>query len=96
MVIKNSQRDEFSKPYKIVIPTLDILASSSVAWNEPISIVEPSQYNLDSDYVADESFEIWIDGVKQEQKPESITLEANKTYVIEYVEVLSEKQLKTN
>lgn len=96
VVIKNSQRDEYSKPYKIVIPTLDILASSSVAWNEPISIVEPSQYNLDSDYVADESFEIWIDGVKQEQKPESITLEANKTYVIEYVEVLSEKQLKTN
>ena len=96
VVVKNSQRDEFSKPYKMVIPILDILGSSSIGWSEPITIQTPGQYNLDSYYVTEDSFEIWIDGVKQDKKPESITLEANKTYVIEYVEVLSEKYLKTN
>ena len=92
LLVKNSERDEFSKPYKIVMPTLEFFSSKASAWNEPLIVLEPCEYMLDEQYVTDSNCEIWIDGVKQEQKPEKLTLEDGKIYFIEYVEVLSEKQ----
>ena len=85
------ERNEYSKPYKIVLPTLYFLSSSSEKWTDPASLFEAGLLGLDESYVADETCEIWINGVKQETKTETITIEGGKTYNIEYVTVLTDK-----
>lgn len=86
-----TERNDYSKAYNIVIPTLYFLSSSSETWNDPASLLEPGEFGLDEKYVEDENCEIWINGVKLEAKTATITIEAGKTYNIEYVTVLSDK-----
>ena len=59
--------------------------------NEPADLIEAGEFELNETYVEDESSEIWINGVKQESKTATITVEGGKIYNIEYVKVLSDK-----
>ena len=92
LVISNyTERNDYSTPYNIVIPSLYFLSHSSVMKNEPADLIEVGEFELNETYVEDESSEIWINGVKQESKTATITVEGGKIYNIEYVKVLSDK-----
>ena len=84
------ERVEYSKPYQIVMPTV-YLASAFRSGGCNYGFEEPGEYQLDENRVEDEGCEVWINGVKQDTKPTSITLEAGKEYNIEYVIVKSDK-----
>lgn len=84
------EREEYSKPYQIVMPTV-YLAGAFTSGGCNYGFEEPGEYQLDETHVENEKYELWINGVKQDTKPTSITLEAGKTYKIEYVNVKSDK-----
>ena len=90
VVESHYDRPEYSKPYQIVMSTV-YMAGAFTSRGGNYQFEDPKEYQLDEYRVEEQQYEIWINGVKQESKPSSITLEAGKTYVIEYVEVLSEK-----
>ena len=90
-----STRNDFSKPYNIVISTLYLVDFDLNLNYERVdqNLFSPETYTLDEDFVVNSNCEIWINGVKQEPNQTTVTLEAGKTYKIEYIEILSEKYL---
>lgn len=90
VINKYTERDEYSKAYKIILPTLEMF-SHSMSANVHVEIVNPSEIHFEDSFVNDEFKEISVNGVKQDATVEKITVEAGKTYIIDYVEILSEK-----
>ena len=94
VIAKHSEKDAYSKPYKIVAPFLSMLGfNSSEAWTQPISCPEAGEYELDAKSVSSENCEIWVNGVKQDPKKSSITVENGKIYIVEYVTIASENNM---
>ena len=87
-------RNEYSKPFKIVAPFVNMLGlSSDNRWTPPVTCQDAGEYKLDANSVADEYCEIWVNGVKQDPKQSSITIENGKIYIIDYVTVVSENNI---
>lgn len=88
------EKNEYSKPFRIVAPFLSMLGlSTENRWTPPVTCQNAGEYMLDAKSVADEYCEIWVNGVKQDPKQSSITIENGKTYIIEYVTVVSENNV---
>ena len=94
VIAKYSEKDAYSKPYKIVAPFLSMLGfNSSNAWSQPIACPANGEYELDSKSVSNEYCEIWVNGVKQDPKKNAITVDNGKTYIVEYVTIVSENNM---
>lgn len=94
---KSYCREEYSKSYKIVAYFLDFAPSSSSGiGNVPPQVVEAGTFALDQTMIEGDKYEILINGEKIETSTESITLEGGKTYVIEYVMVLTDPVVEPN
>ena len=92
VIESHSYREDYSKPYKIVIPTLYLLGiSSDYSEYSYQNIFDPGYYGLDEEYISNDSCEILINGVKYDSTEETITIEAGKTYKIEYIKIASDK-----
>ena len=89
----SSTRKEYSKPFRIALPFTDIIGVyHGESYMETIlECYSPDEdYTLNEEFVSDPSLEIWINGVKQVEKPETIDLEDGMTYIIQYVVVITD------
>lgn len=92
----NSKREEYSKPFRIVLPLLDSLGSTaSKAFYPPITSIE-SEYTLPQNMVEGEKYEIWLNGEKLDPKPSTIAITGGNTYYIEFVTVISDPVASKN
>lgn len=95
---KGSSREEYSKPHKIVssfIQNIDYTYYPGSTSNHP-QCVEAGAFEFDAELLAEDQYEIWINGEKMDPKAASFNLEGGKTYVFEYVMVLTDPVLESN
>jgi L-ribulose-5-phosphate 4-epimerase len=91
--VYGSTRKEYSKPFRIALPFMDIIGiHRGESYMETIlECYSPDEdYTLKEEFVSDPTHEIWINGVKQVEKPETIDLEDGMTYIIQYVAVITD------
>lgn len=94
--VTETTRENYSKPYQIVIPTLSMFMGGYSSKYHANSCEEAGEYTLDVDAVSNSDCEIIINGTKMETKTETITLEGGKTYTIEYVTIISDPVIGEN
>ena len=95
VITKFSERNEYSKPYKIIMPLFSMLGSSgTTSAIQPARCESAGEFHLNNKHVTNEYAEIWINGVKLDPKTDTITIENGKIYVIEYVIIISENNIE--
>ena len=80
-----STRYDYTKPFQIAM-----LVFGGYGWSGTetgLNIKNAGEYALNEQAVADDAYEIWINGEKMQTKTATITLESGKSYKIEYIKV---------